>query len=145
MNQRTPDSPVKDNRNEQIQLNQNQETQLNQSGGILTATWNLERDKLPESKLKELADSLTGMLNNSDIPLSPPKDGNFQPGSFLVWLRIDDRGNPSVTKIETPNVTQKEQYREYAEEIFNGQKFDPVSKEEGKYLTIRIDIQNSSN
>ena len=145
VNQQTPDSPVKDNRLEQIPLNQNQETQLNQSGGILTATWNIEPDKFSEPKPEELAQPLTGMLNNSDIPLSRPKDRNFQPGNFLVWLTIDDRGNALVMEIETSDLERKAQYRKYAEEIFNGQKFSPVSEKKGNHLPIRINIQSSSN
>ncbi|MGB3652651.1 MAG: hypothetical protein WBA41_15735, partial [Rivularia sp. (in: cyanobacteria)] len=126
-------------------LIQNQPTQ---SGGILTASWNVDPDTFFEGKPDNLAKPQK--RSNSEIPLPPPEDGNFQPGDFLVWLTIDNQGNASVTKIETPDTAQKEQYRKYAEEIFNGQKFIPASENNGNkpdfsYLPVRVNIQSTSN
>ena len=122
--------------------------QSNQSGGILTASWNIDTEVFFDAKPANLAKP--EKMINSDIPLPPPQDGNFQPGSFLVWLIIDNQGNASVMNIETPDVARKEQYREYAEKIFNSQKFIPATDSNGNKLDfsnlpIRINIQSSSN
>ncbi len=122
--------------------------QSNQSSGILTANWNIDTEVFFDAKPANLAKPRK--MINSDIPLPPPQDGNFQPGSFLVWLIIDNQGNASVMNIETPDVARKEQYRKYAEEIFNEQKFIPASENNGNKpdfsnLPIRVNIQESSN
>ncbi|WP_414624221.1 hypothetical protein, partial [Calothrix sp. CCY 0018] len=124
------------------------QNQPNQSSGILTADWNIETDTFFDAKPANLAKPEKRI--SSDIPLSPPQDGNFQPGSFLVWLIIDNQGNASVMNIETPDLARKEQYRKYAEEIFNDQKFIPATDSNGNKLDfsnlpIRVNIQQSSN
>ncbi len=131
---KTPQAPI-----------QNQPTQ---SGGILTASWKIDTNTFFKDKPDNLAQPLK--RSNSDIPLPAPEDGNFQPRDFLVWLTIDNQGNASVTKIETPDVAQKEQYRKYAEEIFNNQKFIPATENNGNKpdfsnLPVRVNIQEGSN
>ncbi len=149
VNQQTPDSPVKDNRNEQIPLDQNQKTQLNQSSGILTASLKVDTNTFFKDKPANLAKPQKRI--NSDIPLPPPKDGNLQLGSFLVWLTIDNEGNLLSIEVDKQiPLAQRSQYQEYAEIIFNGQKFIPASEDNGNkpdlsYLPIRINIQSSSN
>ena len=88
---------------------------------------------------------------NSDIPLPPPQNGNFQPGSFLVWLIIDNQGNLISVEVDKQiPLAQRSQYQEYAEKIFNGQKFIPASESNGSkpplsYLPIIINIQQNQN
>jgi len=120
--------------------------QPNQSGGILTASW-----KIDTKTFKEKPDNLAQPLKriNSDIPLPPPQDGNFQPGSFLVWLTIDNQGNLISVEVDKQiPLAQRSQYQEYAEKIFNGQKFIPASESNGSkpplsYLPIIINIQEN--
>ncbi|MEB3218191.1 MAG: hypothetical protein VKN72_18440 [Nostocales cyanobacterium 94392] len=124
---------------------QNQPTQ---SGAILTASWKIENNSFFKDKPDNLAQPLK--RTNSDIPLPPPKNGNFQPGDFLVWLTIDNQGNLLFIKVdEAIPIAQRTQYQQYAEEIFNGQKFIPASgnngdKPELSNLPIRVNIQNAS-
>lgn len=122
--------------------------QSNQSGGILTANWNIEPEHLDDIPAN-LAKPQKRV--NSDIPLPPPKDGNLQLGDFLVWLTIDNQGNLLFIKVDqTIPVALRSQYQEYAEKIFNGQKFIPASDSNGNKpelsnLPIRVNIQSSSN
>lgn len=124
------------------------QNQPNQSGGILTASWNIDNRTFKE-KPTNLAKPQKRI--NSDIPLPPPQDGNFQPGSFLVWLTIDIQGNLISVEVDKQiQLAQRSQYQEYAEEIFKGQKFIPASESNGSkpplsYLPIIINIEESSN
>ncbi len=123
--------------------------QSNQSGGILTASWNIETDTFFKGKPDNLAKPQKRV--NSDIPLPPPQDGNLQLGDFLVWLTIDNQGNLLSIEVDKQiPLPQRSQYQEYAEKIFNGQKFIPASEDNGNkpdlsYLPIRINIQSSSD
>ncbi|MCJ8282318.1 MAG: hypothetical protein MJK14_21420 [Rivularia sp. ALOHA_DT_140] len=82
--------------------------------------------------------------------LPPPKDGNFQPGSFLVWLTIDNQGNLLSVEVDKQiPLPQRTQYQEYAQKIFNGQKFIPARENNGdkpplSYLPIQVNIKNNS-
>ncbi len=123
---------------------QNQPTQ---SGGILTATWKTDTNTFFEGKPDNLAKPKK--RSNSEISLPPPEDGNFQPRDFLVWLTIDNQGNLLLIKVdESIPVEQRSQYQEYAEKIFNGQKFIPASENNGNkpdfsYLPVRVNIQSA--
>ena len=124
------------------------QNQPNQSGGILTASWKIDTKTFKE-KPTNLAQPLKRI--NSDIPLPPPQNGNFQPGSFLVWLIIDNQGNLISVEVDKQiPLAQRSQYQEYAEKIFNGQKFIPASESNGSkpplsYLPIIIKIQQNQN
>ena len=124
-------------------------TQLNQSGGIFTASWKVETDTFFPDKPDNLAKPKEKI--NSNIPLPPPKDDNFQPGDFLVWLIIDNQGNLISLEVDKQiPVVQRGQYQEYAEKIFKGQKFIPASGNNGNkpdlsYLPIRVNVRNVSN
>ncbi|MBE9214906.1 hypothetical protein IQ247_19890 [Plectonema cf. radiosum LEGE 06105] len=137
-------TPQQSNKTSPVPI-QNQPTQ---SGGILTASWKIDTNTFVKDKPDNLAQPLKRI--NSDIPLPPPKDGNFQPRDFLVWLTIDNQGNLLLIKVdEAIPLAQRTQYQEYAEEIFNGQKFIPASGNNGNKpdlsnLPIRVNIQNAS-
>ncbi|NJO58494.1 MAG: hypothetical protein HC836_09105 [Richelia sp. RM2_1_2] len=124
---------------------QNQPTQ---SGGILTASWKIDTNTFFKDKPDNLAQPLKRI--NSDIPLPPPQDGNFQPRDFLVWLTIDNQGNLLLIKVdEAIPLAQRSQYQEYAEEIFKDQKFIPATANNGdkpdlSNLPIRVNIKNIS-
>ncbi len=119
--------------------------QSNQNGGILTASWKIDTDTFFQDKPDNLAKPKK--RSNSDIPLPPPQDGNFQPGDFLVWLTIDNQGNLLFVKVDPAiPIALRSQYQEYAEKIFNGQKFIPASSNNGEKpdlsnLPIRVNIQ----
>ena len=123
------------------------QNQLNQSGGILTGSWKIEADTPFQDKPDNLAKPQK--RSNSDIPLPPPQDGNFQPGDFLVWLTIDNQGNLLFVKVDPAiPIALRSQYQEYAEKIFNGQKFIPASENNGNKpdfsnLPVRVIIQSA--
>ncbi len=68
-----------------------------------------------------------------------------------MWLTIDNQGNLLFIKVDqTIPVALRSQYQEYAEKIFNGQKFIPASDSNGNKpelsnLPIRVNIQSSSD
>ena len=68
-----------------------------------------------------------------------------------MWLTIDSQGNLLFIKVdERIPVAVRNQYQEYADKIFNEQKFIPASENNGNKpdlsnLPIRVNIQQSSN
>ena len=150
LNSQTPQSPARINQNEDIPLNQSGETQLNQSGGILTANWDID----------------TTTPITKDIPANPPKliepisksfvipaleAKNFQSANFKVYLLINEEGIVELAEVDRNIPADKRlQYREYVEKHFLYKKlFEPATdpdprtgelkpRRSEKYIRIKI-------
>jgi hypothetical protein len=122
-----------------------------QNRGGLVASWDIEADQLK----RDIPDNLAQPEGNSrqkELSLVLPDATNSsQPVDFLVWLTIDEKGNVIFIKVdENIPQTQRSQYQEYAEEIFQDQKFiaatdkDPTSgtlNPRMSHLPIRVRIK----
>jgi hypothetical protein len=119
--------------------------------GVGIASWT------PETALirQEITDNPPQLVGNNrekelKLPSLSQELGN-QPIEFLATLIIDKEGNLIMIIID-PKIPEPKasQYQEYAEELFQGQKFTPASnnngtKPEQSQLPVRIRIQPQEN
>ncbi|AFY53161.1 hypothetical protein Riv7116_0567 [Rivularia sp. PCC 7116] len=120
-NQQTPESPVKNNEDEDIPLNQSQETQLNQSGALLTANWDIVPYQ-PKNDIPENPPKLRENISKNFV-IKTSQENNFDPVEFQVYLTIDEEGKVEELFVDPNTLGQKrQQYQIYVDKNLKGKK-----------------------
>ncbi|MBW4636118.1 MAG: hypothetical protein KME30_30840 [Iphinoe sp. HA4291-MV1] len=120
-------------------------------GRVALATWQIEADAVKKD-IQDHPPQIVGDIKEKELnSLALNRElGGDQPIEFKAVLIVDSEGNLNSIfldpKIPEP---QKTQYKEYAEEIFKGQKFIPASNNNGSKpdlgeLVVNIRIQRKS-
>ncbi|MBV6621937.1 MAG: hypothetical protein KI793_03115 [Rivularia sp. (in: Bacteria)] len=153
-NQQTPQSPVQNNQQEDIPLNRSQQTELNQSGGILTATWDMDRSFKQKRDIPENPPQLKQNISRNFIIKTLSED-NLEPVEFQVYLTIDEEGRIEELFVDPSTLgAKRQQYQTYVDDNLKGKKlFEPATDTDpttGKLTPraskslIRIKIQQGS-
>lgn len=133
-----------------VKPEQSPPTDESKNGGIGIATWSSETDLIRNDRTDTPPQPIGGSSEKELNFLSLNKELDNQPIEFLASLLIDSEGNLKDIivdpKIAEPRASQ---YKEYAEELFKGQKFTPANHENGTkpplgQLPVRIRIQRKS-